>query len=294
MNINDLRMRKIFKQQLIQKNKLIKLPVVGDGLSAKIAEKNGSKALNVTGFAINTIYGEPDRGFADFYTLWNQARKIIEEVKIPVLCGVGTGHGFADNIARTERSYEAIGATGIYIDDGVWPKECGQMSTSLIAPVKEVQMRIKAAISERKDSNFLIIIHSVARSAFDLDKALNRYSSYLDAGADVLFVDNVSSITELRKISQKLPNTILMVNPTMLKRSIEWNKLLEIGYSLATYNDNVIYQRFITENSAVLQEIESTGMTKEAEEQDIPQDFDKVIDMTSSIRLENKYKIQKS
>lgn len=283
------KMRKAFVR-LMQKNSLTQLPIVGDGLSAKISEKLGFKALNVAGFAINSVLGKPNMGFADFYTLLIKAKEIIENVKIPVICDVGTGHGLPANIERTVRNYEAIGAAGIYIDDGVWPKKCGEMDTTLIVSTEEMVERIKVALKARKNSDFSIIAHSAIRDTSDIDKTIERYQSYIEAGIDMLYVDRVISITELRKIAKECDKVPLFVNANNLKRTIHWQKLLDIGYKMATLNNNCLYNRLRNEQKilTMLKDNSVVGKHSSEDKRDAENLAD-IVDTPKTITIEEKY-----
>ena len=252
-------MRLMFKKLVHNRTEILKMPVVGDGLSAKISAKAGFKAINVTGSATNFAYGKPDMGFADFYILFDQARKIIENVSIPVLCDVGTGHGAKENIARTARSYEAINAAGIYLDDGVWPKRCGQMAVTQIASVSEMEKRIHAAVEARKDPDFIIMAHSSARAVCDIKETIAKLRSYCAAGADMLYIDNVSSEKELQQIAKEFSKIPLLINSANLAKTFSWNDLLKMGYSMATFKEEAIYARVSGEQEVLKQEESNTA-----------------------------------
>lgn len=252
-------MRLMFKKLVHNRTEILKMPVVGDGLSAKISAKAGFKAINVTGSATNFAYGKPDMGFADFYILFDQARKIIENVSIPVLCDVGTGHGAKENIARTARSYEAINAAGIYLDDGVWPKRCGQMAVTQIASVSEMEKRIHAAVEARKDPDFIIMAHSSARAVCDIKETIAKLRSYCAAGVDMLYIDNVSSEKELQQIAKEFSKIPLLINSANLAKTFSWNDLLKMGYSMATFKEEAIYARVSGEQEVLKQEESNTA-----------------------------------
>lgn len=289
MKQKAIKMRKAFIH-LMQEDSLTRLPVVGDGLSAKISEKLGFKALNVTGFAINSVLGKPNMGFADFYTLVTKAKEIIDNVEIPVICDVGTGHGLPANIERTVRNYETIGAAGIYIDDGVWPKKCGQMNTTLIVSAEEMIERIKAALSARKNSDFSIIAHSAIRDISDIDKTIERYQSYIKAGIDVLYVDKVTSITELRKIAKECDKVPLFVNANDLKRTIDWQKLSDIGYKMATLNNDCLYNRIRNEQKILTMLKGSSVVGKHSsEDKTDAENLADIVDTPKIVTIEEKY-----
>ena len=281
-------MRLMFKKLIHNRTKIHKMPVAGDGLSAKICEKAGFKAINVTGSATNFVYGKPDMGFADFYTLFDQASKIIENVSIPVLCDVGTGHGAKENIARTTRSYEAINATGIYLDDGVWPKRCGQMAVTQIAPVSEMVERIHAAIEARKDPDFVIMAHSSARGVCDIKETIAKLRSYCAAGADMLYIDNVSSEKELQQIAKELSKVPLLVKSDNLAKTLSWNDLFKMGYSMATFKEEAIYARARGEQEVLKQEKSNTTAVSPEKEIISVQAFKKLVDTEQMDKLEKE------
>ncbi|BDR59923.1 isocitrate lyase/PEP mutase family protein [Lactobacillus xylocopicola] len=276
-------MRLSFNNRVRNGKEMLIMPVVGDGLSAKICEKSGVKAINVTGTAINSTYGKPDMGFADFYTLFNQAKEIVENVDIPVLCDVGTGHGFQANIARTTYSYEAIGVAGIYLDDGVWPKECGQMAKTMIAPSLEVTQRIRAAVAARKHPDFTIMVHSAARASYELDQAIDKFQAYIEAGADMLYVDKLTSVKELRQVARKIPNVPLFVNLNGLSQPIDYQELFKMGYAMSTFDNEGLYSRVAGEQAALKGEPFNFSMQNQAE------GFKKIVDTDKMIELESNY-----
>ncbi|MBA1392865.1 hypothetical protein EQ500_03115 [Lactobacillus sp. XV13L] len=282
-------MRQTFNDLACKGNRMLRMPVAGDGLSAKNGEKAGFKAINVTGLAVNSVYGKPNWGFADFYILFNQAKEIVDSVNIPVLCDVGTGHGFSANIARTIRSYEAIGAAGIYIDDGVWPKACGDMAATLIVPEAEMTQRIRAAVEARTHADFTIMAHSSARAVCNLDQAIAKYRSYVMAGADMLYVDSITSVDDLRKIAQKVPNVPLLANLNLLTQPVDAKELLALGYSLTTLSDDALHARVAAEQASLAKEKDAGAMENSSAANDQRERLEQLVDTEQMRRLESAY-----
>lgn len=284
-------MRAVFNDLVHEGEKVLELPIAGNGLSAKVCEKVGAKAINLTGFAVNSAYGQPNMGFADFYTLFNRAKEVIDSVHIPVLCDVGTGHGFKENIARTIRSYEAIGAAGIYIDDGVWPKACGMMATTMIAPTSEMVNRIRVAIATRKNTDFTIMVHTSSRDVCDIAETINKCSKYVKAGADMLFIDNIASIKEVNQIARKVPGTPLLINCRLLKEPISMSELFKLGVSLVTFDDDVLYAAVEKEQKTLAQELECTTVSENQQACDDAAYFTRLVDTEKIANLEQKFKL---
>lgn len=280
-----------FNHLVHEGDKILKLPVAGNGLSAKVCEKTGARAINLTSFAVNSAYGQPNMEFADFYTLFNQAKEVIDSVDIPVLCDVGTGHGFRENIARTTRSYEAIGAAGIYIDDGVWPKACGVMAKTLIAPIPEMVNRIYAAVAARKRNNFTIMAHTSSRDICDIDETINKCSNYVKAGADMLFIDNIASIMEVSKIIREIPDTPLLINVCSLKEPISMNELFKLGVSIVTFDDNALYAGVEKVQKTLKQELKCVTAPKKQKTYNDAARFSRLVGTESIADIEKKFKI---
>lgn len=195
------------------KNQITDMIVAPDSLSARIAEKLGFKAIFAAGYATSASnLAMPDRGIVDFSIMLNKCREIINAVDIPAFADADTGYGDLDNIRRTVRNYEAIGAAGIFLEDQKWPKPCGHMAGKSVETADVLAEKISAAVSERKNKNFLIMSRTDARAVYGLEDAINRSRQYLAAGADLIFIEAPQSIDELKEISKVFPDTPLMAN----------------------------------------------------------------------------------
>lgn len=206
-------LRKKFDKAVHTDNQITNMIVTPDSLSARIAEKLGFKAIFAAGYATSASnLAMPDRGIADFSIMLNKCREIVNAVNIPVFADADTGYGDLDNIRRTVRSYESIGAAGLFLEDQKWPKRCGHMAGKSVESTEVLVEKIKTAVKSRKNQDFLIMSRTDARAVYGLKEAIERSQQYLKAGADLIFIEAPQSIAELREIAAAFPKTPLMAN----------------------------------------------------------------------------------
>lgn len=156
-----------------------------DALSARLIEEAGFRALVTSGFGISSSFlGKPD---VELYTMTENltvVRNVVSAVSVPVIADIDTGYGNATNVMRTIREFETAGAAAIIIEDQVSPKQCPAVAEAVeILPIDIAIGKIEAAVSVRKDKNFLIIARTDAMSE---GEALKRAKAYVAAGADLI------------------------------------------------------------------------------------------------------------
>jgi carboxyvinyl-carboxyphosphonate phosphorylmutase len=206
-------------------------------LTARIIEKVGFSAVYMTGYGQAASHlGRPDIGLMSMTEMVQRARNIAEAVALPVIADADTGFGNAVNVIRTVREYESAGAAAIQLEDQVSPKRCGHMLGREVIPMEEMVGKIKAAADTRRDSDFLIIARTDARTVYGIEEAIRRALAYEEAGADILFVESPEDVDEMRKINSlihkpTLANMVEGGRTPMLAN----NELAEIGYDLVIY-----------------------------------------------------------
>lgn len=181
------------------------LQVVGaiNAYTAKLAEVAGFRALYLSGggLAANSL-GVPDLGISTLDDVLVDVRRITDATHLPLLVDIDTGWGSAFNIARTIRSMVKAGAAGVHIEDQVSAKRCGHRpGKELVAPAEMVD-RIKAAVDARTDEHFVIMARTDALANEGLAGAIERSQAYIAAGADMIFAEAVTELsqyTEIRK-----------------------------------------------------------------------------------------------
>lgn len=195
-------------RKMLEEPGLIIRPGVYDALSAKIAEMAGFKVLLMTGYGVSaTKIGEPDVGLVSFGEMIERAREICHAVKVPVIVDADTGYGNAINVHRTTREVILAGASGIQIEDQVWPKRCGHMFGKQIISAEEMVGKIKAAVDARNeiDPDFVIGARTDARTVVGFEEVLRRGKMYADAGADYIYVETPQSLEEVKKLVEEIP-----------------------------------------------------------------------------------------
>ena len=188
-------------------------PGAYDALSARLIEDAGFPAVYMTGFGTAaSLLGRPDIGLLSSSEMIDNARRIAGCVAVPVIADADTGYGNAINVLRTVREYERAGVAGIHLEDQVMPKRCGHLTGKVLVPVEEMAAKIRAAVAARTDPDFVLIARTDARAVEGLDAALRRASSYLQAGADVLFVEAPEDEVEVETIARTFAGVPLLFN----------------------------------------------------------------------------------
>lgn len=199
-------------RQLLQGENLIVAPFVMNGLLAKIAQSVGFDAVYMTGAGTAAEKGFPDVGLLTMTEMVSNAKYIANAVDIPVICDSDTGYGNALNVQRTVREYESAGVAGIHIEDQVFPKKCGFFEGKQVIPMEEHVQKIKAALDARTDPDFVIIARCDAYAVTGWEDTVRRCRAYRAAGADLVFVDGIKSMDDLKNYANDLEDLPRMYN----------------------------------------------------------------------------------
>lgn len=208
-----------------------------NALSARLIEQLGFEAVYLTGAGItNTFYGMPDLGFVSLADLVQHTSATRDAVELPIIVDADTGFGSALNVRHTVRSLERAGANAIQLEDQLMPKKCGHFNGKSVIPAAEAASKIKAAVDARINDDFLIIARTDARAIEGFDSAMERAQRFIDAGADITFVEAPESIDEISRIPAALtvPQLVNVViggkTPTL--DAAEFSRL---GFGLVLY-----------------------------------------------------------
>jgi 2-methylisocitrate lyase-like PEP mutase family enzyme len=197
-------------RQLINTGGYTMAPGACDTLTAMLVEAAGFAAVYLTGGGYSRASGFPDLGLL---SLLENARWIgmtADRVEIPVIADADTGYGNALNVIRTVREYEKAGAAGFHLEDQVAPKKCGHYEGKEVVSKEEMVGKVKAAVDTRRDPDLVIIARSDARAIEGLAAAIDRVNAYLEAGADVGFVEAPQSEEELRTVAREVRGPALV------------------------------------------------------------------------------------
>jgi 2-methylisocitrate lyase-like PEP mutase family enzyme len=180
-----------------------------DALTALMIQRAGFDCAYLSGASVAfTRLGRPDLGLTTMTEVGETVNNICSRIDIPLIVDGDTGFGNALNVQRTVRLFESMGAAAIQIEDQTIPKRCGHLEGKQLAPVGEMLGKIRAAQDARRNPDMLIVARTDAIAVAGLDEALERGAAYIDAGADVLFVESPRNMDELRQVGQALGSRI--------------------------------------------------------------------------------------
>ena len=193
------------------------LPAMGgyDALSARLIEQAGGEVVYMSGSSVSTsVHGYPDVGLTTMTEMVDRARGMVGAVDVPVFCDADTGYGNPVNVGRTVEEYERAGVAGIHIEDQTFPKKCGHFDDKAVVPSEEMVGKLRAATDAREDDDFVLIARTDAIAVEGFERAIDRAEAYVDAGADVLFVEAPTTREELERVGDAFPEIPLVANMT--------------------------------------------------------------------------------
>lgn len=202
-----------------------------------MAKRTGYRALYLSGggVAANSL-GMPDLGISTMEDVLTDARRIVDATGMPLLVDIDTGWGGAFNIARTIRSFERIGVAAVHMEDQVGQKRCGHRPGKEVVSLQEMTDRVKAAVDARTDASFVLMARTDAAAVEGLDAAIERAMAYVEAGADMIFPEAMSSLEDYRKFKAAVKVPIL-ANLTEFGSTPFYttDELREAGVDIALY-----------------------------------------------------------
>jgi carboxyvinyl-carboxyphosphonate phosphorylmutase len=232
-----MRKTTLFKQMVLAPE-IVQIPSAYDGLSAKVIQHAGFKAVHMTGSGSSaSILGLPDIGFTAISEMAEHAKNIVLAVDdLPVIADADTGYGNALNVMRTIREFERAGIVGVHLEDQITPKRCGHLEGKKLISTDEMIGKIRAAAEAREDPDFMIIARTDAREEFGMDEAIRRANLYAEAGADCIFVESPRTVEEMRRMREGIAAPLLANMVEGGKTPWFTAKELEaIGFNLVIY-----------------------------------------------------------
>jgi len=229
---------KRFRQALQQE---APLQIIGtiNAYTALMAKQVGYKAIYLAGAGVaNASYGLPDLGITTMSDVLSDLRKISDAADLPVLVDVDTGFGGVYSIARLVRGLIKDGAGAMHMEDQVALKRCGHRPGKQIVAAAEMLDRIKAAVDARYDEDFVIVARTDALAIEGLHGALDRASAYMEAGADMIFAEAFTELTQYRQLADALKRPYaVLANITEFSKTPNFTtqELREAGVAAALY-----------------------------------------------------------
>ena len=223
-------------RRLLKSGKPLFVPGCYNALSARILADVGFPAVYMTGYGTSlSLLGMPDAGLATMTEMHLNARYIANAVPVPVIADADNGYGNAINVMRTVREYIGTGVAGIHIEDQVIPKRCGHVAGRRVIPIEEAVGKYRAADAVRRelDPDFVLIARTDARGATggSLDEAIRRANAYLEAGADLAFVEGPTSVEEVRRMCREVKGPVFY-NQTGVSPRFSLAQMQELGIAV--------------------------------------------------------------
>lgn len=252
-------LNKQFKDRVSLRNGLV-VPGVANALAARVVEDIGFEAAYVTGAGVtNTYLGKPDLALISLTQLADHVAAMRDVVDIPLIVDADTGFGNAVSTSHTIQVLERSGANCIQLEDQIFPKRCGHFAGKDVAPTGEMVQKIHAAVDTRRDGDLTIMARTDARATLGLDEAVDRANAFLEAGADIAFVEAPRSIEEMREIPKRVDAPHLVNNVAGgLTPLLSAEELTEMGFAIILYA-NAALQASVYGMQQVLGHIHKTG-----------------------------------
>jgi 2-methylisocitrate lyase-like PEP mutase family enzyme len=226
-------MRPTSKLRTMLAEKTIVAPGAFDGLSARLVEQAGFPAVYASGGAIARSCGVPDIGLISPDEIVVRLAGMVEVVGIPVIADADTGYGNALNAQRAARAFERAGVAAFHLEDQSFPKKCGHYEDKALVSPAEMVQKLHAVRDALHDPDFIVIARTDAIAVEGFERAIDRASAYMEAGADVIFVEAPTSEHEIAEIARRLPGWKL-INMFQGGKTplLPVSRLRELGYHL--------------------------------------------------------------
>jgi 2-methylisocitrate lyase-like PEP mutase family enzyme len=252
-------------RQMLAEEKGVLLPGAPNALAARIIADLGFKAVYLTGAGLTNMFlGIPDLGFMDLSQVTEHTMAMRNVVDLPIVVDADTGFGNAVNVAHTVRILESAGASAIQLEDQKTPKRCGHFSGKEIVSTEEMVNKIKSAVDARRQ-NMLVIARTDARAVEGLEQALERAHRYVEAGADVMFVEAPETIDEVREIGRRV-NVPQLLNIVVGGRTpaVTPAQASEMGFNLLLYANTALQGAIHGMQTALRTLIETGSMDEQS------------------------------
>ena len=221
-------------RELLTADRMLLAPFTYDGFTAKVAQEAGFDAVYMSGFGTSMSKGLPDVGLLTQTEMVQNAAYIAAAVDVPVIADADTGYGNAINVRRTIREYERAGVAGVHVEDQVAPKKCGFFDGKDVIPLDEAAAKVRAAVEARDDGDFVVIARTDALVVNGWDDVANRCRAFVEAGADLVFVDGIRTAADLREFAERLGDLPRMYNGEIAPAEVE-----ELGFKLQIHRGPV-------------------------------------------------------
>ncbi|MBR0659242.1 methylisocitrate lyase [Neoroseomonas oryzicola] len=222
-------------RRLLERPQILQMPGAHLGISALLAKKQGFEALYMSGAAMSATMGLPDLGMITVDDVAWHVRQVVRASALPVLVDGDTGYGEALNVMHMVRTFEEAGAGAVHLEDQLLPKKCGHLNDKKLAGAEDMAAKVAAARKARK--NLVIIARTDAAASEGIDGAVARARLYLEAGADAIFPEALTTREMFVEFAKRMPGVKLLANMTEFGRTPFFTaaEFQEMGYAMVIW-----------------------------------------------------------
>ena len=222
-------------RELLQTPGILRLPGTHNGMAALQAKRAGFDALYLSGAAMSASMGLPDLGIITVDDVSFFIRQVSRASGLPVLVDGDTGYGEALNVMNMVRAFEAAGAGAVHIEDQLLPKKCGHLNDKRLAEPHDMAMKVAAAVKARQ--HLVVIARTDAAASEGIEGAIARAERYLEAGADAIFPEALTTVDMFRAFAEALPGVPLLANMTEFGRTpqLSADEFEALGYKMVIW-----------------------------------------------------------
>ena len=227
--------RRLLREQLAT-GRLLRMPGAFNPLSAKLIERKGFDGVYVSGAVLSADLGLPDIGLTTLTEVAGRSRQVARATELPVIADADTGFGEPINLARTVQELEDAGVAGLHVEDQVNPKRCGHLDGKQVVDVDDAVRRVRAASTARRDPDFLVMARTDVRAIDGIDAAVDRARRFVEAGADAVFPEALTSLAEYETLRRAV-DVPLLANMTEFGKTplFTVTQLADVGVNLVIW-----------------------------------------------------------
>jgi methylisocitrate lyase len=220
---------------LLQRPQILQLPGAYNGLAAQQARATGFEGLYLSGAAMTASMGLPDLGIITVDEVAFFIRQIVRAANLPLLVDGDTGYGETLNVMHMVRTFEDAGAAAVHIEDQLLPKKCGHLNDKKLANAQDMAAKVAAAAKARR--HLYIIARTDAAGSEGMDGAVARAKLYVEAGADAIFPEALTTPEMFKEFAKRMPGVTLLANMTEFGKTpfFTASEFEAMGYSMVIW-----------------------------------------------------------
>src|SRR3978361_1218256 len=204
-------------RRLLERSTILQIPGTHNGMAALQARAAGFEACYLSGAAMTASMGIPDLGIITVDEVSFFIRQVARASGLPVLVDGDTGYGEALNVMHMVRCFEDAGAAAVHIEDQLLPKKCGHLNDKKLADPQDMAAKVAAARRARR--HLYLIARTDAAASEGVDGSVGRAKLFIDAGADAIFPEALTTADMFKEVAQRLPGVPLLANMTEFGRT---------------------------------------------------------------------------